>query len=177
MHICSLILHFQIELINMQKSFTSTRSTPLKNPSCSTPKHPLTLDLRRYLGTQHSKPRYLDLGCNIRSCLWKQTLSCRGIMSLRRQRQHDAPSACAACGQRVMVRPAARHTQRRSHQAVRASSFVVVVCPKSVLYFEWWATGFPDGVDMRAVPMKKTSSFYNIGYRTKKILFSNPWFL
>jgi len=25
--------------------------------------------------------------------------------------------------------------------------------------------------------MKETSSFYNIGYRTKKVLFSNPWFL
>ena len=30
---------------------------------------------------------------------------------------------------------------------------------------------------IRAVPMKETSSFYNIGYRTKKVLFSNPWFI
>ena len=30
---------------------------------------------------------------------------------------------------------------------------------------------------LRAVPMKETSSFYNIGYRTKKVLLSNPWFL
>ena len=30
---------------------------------------------------------------------------------------------------------------------------------------------------LRAVPMKKTSSFYNIGYRTKKVLLSIPWFL
>ena len=30
---------------------------------------------------------------------------------------------------------------------------------------------------LRAVPIKKTSSFYNIGYRTKKVLLFNPWFL
>jgi hypothetical protein len=30
---------------------------------------------------------------------------------------------------------------------------------------------------LRAVPMKETSSFYNIGYRTKKVLLSNPQFL
>jgi len=30
---------------------------------------------------------------------------------------------------------------------------------------------------IRAVPIKETNSFYNIGYRTKKVLLFNLWFL
>ena len=48
---------------------------------------------------------------------------------------------------------------------------------KYFLSFLWTVHSAGTPTTVRAVPMKETSSFYNIGYRTKKVLFSNPWFL